>query len=391
MKKIKALSLLILLILPFVAKAQGDVKYWSDGPLTWTDFQAETPIIKGSSYLKLRLTVIPAGNGQYVAVAVMDRNASYADSIAISSRRLRYHQVQFDMLECYRRQLQADINASASTNDLNDKIKEYQAHYLSKARLFDEETRNGADEQKLQEWEYLTMKQLEAFGTSSRTPSFSYTQKAVGFYAGVGGIIPMGAIKDNFGGFVAFSVGLTGMIRDLRLKVDVTYGQPGFKQDNIFKVYDAKGRQAQGNTHASASYVAIGVALGYQVYKGNALSITPNVGGYWSRLSWNLSNYDYRKVIGSLEEERYITGTEDVKLGQFNWIASIDFDIKLKASDKEGTFLGGDRQRVSSSIRITPFVSQGSYKLDSKNFSMKGIQAGISVSYFGLAEFLSKR
>jgi len=53
-----------------------------------------------------------------------------------------------------------------------------------------------------------------------------------GFQVGVGGMLPTGSLGDDFKGCAVFVGGLQGEWHNLRLKADITYGQPSFKNDN---------------------------------------------------------------------------------------------------------------------------------------------------------------
>ena len=111
MKRIDITALLLVmaaLMAPFtMGAADVALKSWSDGPLTWNDFLGQAVIKGESSYMKAFLAIMPtemsAGktNALYrlEASAVMNTSVSFADTKCRTAQRLRYHQLQFDVLE----------------------------------------------------------------------------------------------------------------------------------------------------------------------------------------------------------------------------------------------------------------------------------------------------
>ena len=67
----------------------------------------------------------------------------------------------------------------------------------------------------------------------------------IGFQVGVGGLLPTGSLSDNFKGCALFSGGINAEYNRLRMKADVAYGQPSFKNVNPYAIYDEQGRHQQ--------------------------------------------------------------------------------------------------------------------------------------------------
>lgn len=213
------------------------------------------------------------------------------------------------------------------------------------------------------------------------------TPWACGFTAGAGALLPTGHLKDNFKGTAVFTAGLTGNYHQWRLNVAMHYGQPSFKRDNIYDVRDEAGRNAQLNSAASASQLGLALQLGYTVPCNNRVSITPLAGVYWSRYGWRVND-----IIWSKNDEGndvfQVTDTHSTSLSNVNWMAAVDIDIVLhRHITQEPFFLGGKRAQLSSSLRITPFVSHARYS--HSNPSVSGNFVGITVAYLGLARGLN--
>lgn len=208
---------------------------------------------------------------------------------------------------------------------------------------------------------------------SAQTGRWSY-----GIQAGVTGHLTTGTLSDNFKGAVGFTVGLTADYDRLRLKGDVTYCQPSFKNDTMYNVHDDQNRIAQLNAAANASHIGASLQLGYTVARVGAVSITPCAGLYYSHYSWKLNDIEWDKDENQVDFFR-VTDTHHTTQGRLSWIASVDVDIRLHDAY---TDLMGPQQRLRSSLRITPWVTHISHKTVVP--SVKGMQLGVSIAYSGL-------
>ena len=392
-------------MMPFALNAatdNGAVKAWSDGALSWEDFRGEVPMLGNvPSYISAVLAVEPrelseeSTNSLYSlsAKAWIKCSASYAKEDCRTPQRLRYHQLQFDVLEYYRRRLQNELNNGISGLEAENALKMYQQLYSERLVKIDESTSHGTDDARLQEEEYLVRRQLDELGLPP-VPTIGASNFCYGVQLGVGGAFPTGSISDDFSGCAIFTLGLTGGYRQFKLKADISFGQPSFRNDNIFSVPSNHGdKPGQGNTDSYATYLGIGATLGYTVYDGRRLTITPNVGGYWSSYGWKVDNYTYEyrpNASGNQELTRLVTSTEKVSLNNFNWMASVDFDIKLhKHVSDTPFFLTGQREEFLSALRISPFVARAKYSKAVP--AVDGYIVGVTVSYLGLARALKLR
>lgn len=370
-----------------LAASNDDIKLWSDGPLTWSDFhQLMPPTSSESSRLEVELSATPQESGataRLEARAIMHRNASATSEAQSTPERLRYHQLQFDLLELMRRNLQQEINNGIDGATVEKRLKYYQDLYRQRARQVANETKNGALEAAVSSWEENIESQLAALGIP-QVPQVTTMQGCYGIYAGVGYDMPTGKLHDNFGGSIMFHVGLTGGYKRFRVKADVAFGQPSYRNDNIFNVApDEEGRPLQGNNSSNATHIMASVQLGYTVLNHGRLSITPNVGGFYNRYGWDIANYSWDKDEDG-HDVRTITGIEKRNLNNFSFIASVDFDINFSSRVTNTSLTGAThRERWTSSLRITPWVAHS--KFNKCDPSVSGVHLGINVSYLGLA------
>ena len=284
MKKTVFILVTILVSSVTMIAQNQDLKNWSDGPLTWNDFKG-TAVIKGTpSYLKVSLNSaskeeLDDKKLQYriTANAVMNRNESYADTLVRTERRLRYHQLQFDQLELFRRRLQNDLGTGMNGLEADKRLAYYQNLYKDQIEAIRMDTEDGNNEKKLQEWEYYTRKGLEEIGLPA-APEFEPSDWSYGIYLGVGVNYPSSDIKEYFGNCFTFTAGLTGGYKRLKFKADIAYGQSDFNKPNVFGVKDTQGRDLQGPMNEYATYLAVGTDLGFTVVDSKRLAITPFVG-----------------------------------------------------------------------------------------------------------------
>lgn len=373
---------LILMLLPFMGIASNQIKNWSNGSLTWNDFQGTTVISGVPSYMKVILEakpqhIVKKGKTRLsmAATAQMDCDRSFADADMRTEQQLRYHQLQFDMLEVYRRRLQKDLNTGMTGIDADNSIKYYQGQYDAKMDAMALQTKKGSDDHKLQEWEYYVRKQLEEESMPT-VPEIVPNSFSYGFYFGTGAIFPTGAIDNSFSGSWTFTAGLGVGYDRFQLKSDITYGQPSIQNRNIFEIPN------QLATSTYSSYLAVSVSLGFSVLETKYFTITPHIGGYWSSYGWNVGNY-----VLDVNDEWKIKNSESLEMSNFNWYASIDFDYHFHTIvGKSPFFLTGQREKYTSSIRISPFIGRAIYKKAVPQ--MNGCQIGFTIAYVGIARSL---
>ena len=212
-----------------------------------------------------------------------------------------------------------------------------------------------------------------AMGMAAQTSPWSY-----GIQAGVTAHTTTGSLSDNFKGCVGFTAGLTADYNRLRLKADVTYGQPSYKNQNMYHVLDAKGRDAQLNAVANASHLGASAQVGYTIARLGRVSLTPAAGLYYSRYSWRLNDIEWDTDEQGVDYFK-VTDTRHTSQGRVSWIASVDVDIRLHDAY---TDVLGPQQRLRSSLRITPWVTSIRHKRVVP--SVSGLQLGVNVTYSGL-------
>lgn len=210
-----------------------------------------------------------------------------------------------------------------------------------------------------------------------------YNGWSAGFQLGVGGMIPTGSLGDDLKGSALFTGGLTAGYNRARLKVDLNYCQPSFKNENPYAVYDASGRDLQRNGTASATLLGVGCQLGYTVWRSGRVSVTPCVGVIFNRLNWDMNTIKW-ETDEQGEEKPKIDDVAAVHENSTGWMASVDIDIRLK-----GKFVDvGGNSHYTSGLRLSPFIAHAGYSNLSP--SVKGSWIGLTVNYTGLFRFINQ-
>ena len=211
-----------------------------------------------------------------------------------------------------------------------------------------------------------------------------YTGWGAGFHIGAGGMVPTGSLGDDLKGCAVFTGGFDLEYQRARLKIDVNYSQPSFKNENPYAIYDENGRNLQMNGSANTTNLGAGFQLGYTVWRQGKVSVTPCVGINFSRLRWDMNTIKWEKDEEGVERPK-IDNVTDVHENSTGWTASVDIDIMLGGKFVD---LGGKSHYVSS-VRITPFITHAGYSHLSP--AVKGNWIGMTVSYAGLSRLLSSR
>ena len=211
-----------------------------------------------------------------------------------------------------------------------------------------------------------------------------YNGWSFGFEVGAGGLLPTGSLADDLKGCAVFTGGLNAEYNRLRMKADVAYGQPSFKIENPYAVVDEQGRNIQINATANPTLLGVGLQLGYTVWRGGKVSVTPLVGMSWNRLSWEQNHIKYEKDDEG-NDKPLIDNVIATSESSVSWMASVDIDIRLHGKLVDSP-VGDNQAHYSSAVRISPFVTYAKY--GGLNPPVKGACVGLTVTYAGLLRLL---
>ena len=211
-----------------------------------------------------------------------------------------------------------------------------------------------------------------------------YSGWGAGIQLGAGAMLPTGSLADEFKACALFTGGLTVEYSRARLKIDLTYSQPSFKNDNPYAVYDDQGRNLQLNGTASSTSLGVSFQLGYTVWQSGKLRVTPCVGVNFNRLNWDINHIKW-EADEQGDDKPLIDDVTDVHESSTGLTTSVDFDIRLGGKFVD---IGSGSSHYTSSVRVTPFITHAGYSNLSP--SVKGNWIGLAVSYSGLFRLISR-
>lgn len=385
----------------FSLAATATTRQWDEGPLRWSDFLGDPEVKSTTSFFKGELDIATDieqdGKSKFKtemrfstsAVARMNCDASYADSAYRTDQMLRYHQLQFDMLEVARRRLQADLNSGMAGIEADNRVVYYQRIYDEQIADLAKATVNGSNDQRLQQYEYMTRKQLDEY-LLPRVPEIKPSDWQTGWFVGTGCLIPIGDVSNLFNYAWMFNIGLSGGYKRLTIKADISYGQPDIQNFSDYSFNPFNRHVEVGNRYQSLNkytkLLAGSISLGYRIVDTKRFALAPHIGGGWTNYAW------YGGEFKEFEEEgekvwKLVSESQKESFHNFNFMAGVDFDWRFHTtvSDKS-SFMPGKREQYTSSVRLTPYIICCKYS--ALNPAIKGLQFGINLTYSGFIRAL---
>lgn len=286
----KALLAIALFLTAFQATAQNYkemyLKEWNkDNPLDWNDFSIRHLPDSQSVFSDLNLklttifTTIKKGNLRIKTrkeELTMNRILSWYDPDHCDNWTLRKEQVIFDIAEYHRRQFQQNLNKTW-INNLTDSLM------YNSIELFREEINNADDTVIITKYEKKYRMMLDSIGSceydvnaidDSITGVKRYS--AVEYYMGYNNETYFGTIADGLKPFHGISLGFDIYLMRFMLNLQISFMGSGKLKNNDF-YFDSSNNYAWRKGY-SVTERNLNLDLGYIIYDGPYLSITPFIG-----------------------------------------------------------------------------------------------------------------
>ena len=367
------------------AEEPAGYKYWHDGKLSWDDFQ-DTLRLKGvpssfNAFLKIENSKTRDGNTKTIrpeALACFDRQHSFADSVMRDENRLRLFQLKYDLLEIYRRRLQVELNLGVVGIAADNRMKQYMDLYDEQCQKAEQETENGQNEIKLQEWEFYVARELIENPAPS-IPRISPRRFGYGGYIGTGASFPVGGIADYWDPAWQINLGIDLAYANTHLLCDFAVGTARTRR-NIFVQSGPVNDVWLPDGHNT--YTSISLGLGQQLVSTKYFALMPYAGCVWSGYS------DQARIQGGRNERSTLS------YSSFNWTAGICFDYRFSTTiSLVPSFLRGHREIFTASIRTRLFINREqfhNFKIapDDNGGMLRGCQLGFSISCHGFSRLL---
>ena len=360
-------------------------KYWDEGKLTWDDFQ-DTLSLKGvpsafNAFLRIEKTEKRDGNTRTIrpeAQACFDKRHSFADRQIQNENLLRLFQLKYDLLEMYRRRLQTELNLGVVGIAADNRTRQYMDLYTEQSKKAEQETENGQNEIKLQEWEFYVTKELIENPAPS-IPRISPRRFGYGFYLGTGASFPVGNIADYWAPAWQINVGFDLAYANTHLLCDFSAGTARTRQEITVsngQITDTWLRNGHN------TYTSISLGIGQQLVSTKYFALMPYAGCIWSGYS------DQAKIQEGRNERTTLSYTN------FNWTAGICFDYRFSTTiSLVPSFWRGHREIFTASIRTKLFINREqfhNFKIapDDNGSMLRGCKLGFSVACLGFSRLL---
>ncbi len=383
MKRIVIL-LLLTMILPRLAfaKSNDHYKLWHEGDLMWSDFQ-DTISLKGvqfsfNAFLRIEQSRTKKGNTITVrpeAQACFDRYHSSANPEVQNKNLLRLFQLRYNLLEMYRRKLQTELNLGTSGIAADNRKAQYMNLYNEQCQRAIDDTRNGQDEIKLQEWEFYVIKELEENPAPS-IPQITPRKFGYGFSLGTGAVFSTQSACQYWAPAWQVNFGVDLAYANTHLLCDFSAGTARTKQDIFASHKEATAVWGKGGHN---TYTSISLGIGQQLVSTKYFAFMPYAGCIWSGYS------------DQAREENGINEKISFSYSNFNWTAGLCFDYRFSNTiSLVPSFWSGHRETFTASICTRIFINHEQYK----NFNnipgntLQDYKLGFSISCLGFSRLL---
>lgn len=361
------ISLLLFFFPVHTQTNETDVKKWKSGKLSQEDFKGQNTFkgIPSKDSIRLEIT---NGKEKYNGITykyykvenLFDRKNSYiTDSANINA--IRFAQLNYDLLEVYRRFIQQQLFAG-NYNMIAD-YKYVLDDFEKQKKIIDEETKNGLNENRLEEWELYVNKAL----VENPEPVLQKTFKRkfnVSVYLGGSYIIPTGDIGKLYNAAPCLNLGFELGWQRIYLMFDYNIGNATPKED-ILLLYGGSNKIWERGKNLQ--YLNGMFSLAYEIYSTPRFALIPFVGYNGSTYSKKYKNEDKYMIL---------------KNESNSWNAGLCFDFRFKniynfraAQSFILRNAGGENDIYS--IRTKIFITGTNYKSD---INIGGSQIGISLA-----------
>jgi hypothetical protein len=342
-------------------------RQWEQGPLTFNDFRGRPSLSAEASFAELTLglaTMHDTVDGIVVpypsAAAVMKPYGSWMMPAARTEARLRYHQLQFDLLENERRRLQNELNYGLDYHDIL-----LDSAYSRLMQTFDSlrtTTADGTDTAALSRWQESVA--LSPFMHTS-LPS---RQKLVNTML----------VEGSLGlGFMGYTSSLSRCFRNgfsFNLMLDVLYRRHMVAFD--MNIGSTIARDTLWNyryndyyyTDRSTTDIRFMIEYGYRIVNTNLLSLTPFAGIGIHRLDQGTEEIPFFATAataggGLLFQHHIFCTLNPPRYGSIDRY-DLNFTARLMAAYSRFTQLEGKPSGWSFFIQLGMGIGGGRYRFE---------------------------
>lgn len=332
---------------------QGNRKNWSDGPLTWDDFQ-EKEQSNGDSELKYFIGFKYGGQKVNDTILLrlhtycyMDTFLSWVNKSRMNEQQLIYNQIIFNLAEWYRRKLQNELDRSRISQEADQILNENLAKLNMEIDEFQKETRFGLDKSAVDKW-YIKIKDRLEQNKYSAIPAFEKRPMGIGYNFGFGGFGFTESLGKQINPVFNLALGMDLTFKNSVVFLNLTGGNKKFKLDYT-------SNNIQWNQGQKAFLSLIDFSYGYTIVEKSKIKLTPFIGLAFSSLN---------KVILDDEENA-------LRLNDNNFTFGLNTDFRIRKSLRTYSEDYAESKHFNeASIRTRIYVSRVNYFNDLNGFSI---------------------
>lgn len=290
--------------------SQKSEKHWSDGPLTWDDFNEKEMDLGGSKpdyYINYKLDKTKTKNyslRRIKAFSFINTKTSSFSNLSKSPQILEYHQIEFDILEFYRREFQREIYLTNDFLDIKNKHKEIIQKIGQTFSLFRMESNYGSNARELRSWKRKISKQLEET-EADPLPNVTFKNWGYGVFMGADYSSHSGSIANHTNNAIGLTLGFEANYRKhyflFNMGILATKTTNELHLDTLLE----KGKKM--------SFAQLNFCYGYHLLDKSKFTITPFLGLGATQFSEN-----------SKEEDKYMINSFSTNFG-------MNFDYNFKS------------------------------------------------------------
>ncbi|WP_146190715.1 hypothetical protein [Polaribacter aquimarinus] len=354
----KNLTLLIVLVITFTINSQEYRKYWSDGKLTWNDFQAKPT---KNSTINLAYVLMYKTDKKVIddityygvfADAYIDKSLSFVHNNLKDKHQLNYNQVIFNLIEIHKRKFQETIYRIDDTFSISSLLGDAKNQLEREILDFQEESNYGIQKDITKKWLLKTTQKLTN-SASFKVPNFRKSSWTYGMYSGIDFSAYGNTYNEIFNNTIALGLGFEFSYKKVFMGLNMSFTNSKLNKDltnNSFKV--SKGEKS--------TIGLLNTYFGYPVYDAKKIRVMPFV-GYGVRFFGESGNKDNKKETSA--------GTS---------IFGFNFDFKNKKTVNFTPTVFGLREEGYSYFRARIFMSNSNFNPNLKGYTLNiGLSIGI--------------
>jgi hypothetical protein len=224
---------------------------WSDGPLRWDEFtvRPNSPLKQSEFRFQLgyeQLKRVEKGTTiiRMVAYARMNKETSWVHPDGKNDLALQAHQVTFDLVEYYRRRLQARLDSLPKPDYALDPILDAANKAIQR---FMERSANGTDTTVIAEYQEMMKTRLAQLPADVALP-FEIGRRGISLFGGLGGGVYSRTFNDGLQSFPLFQYGLEYIYRDHVVAMQIGFTGHTLGTDAMHNGNNLRGTELRGST-----------------------------------------------------------------------------------------------------------------------------------------------